>query len=125
MLKITDSDKKILERFPEYNGKPEDYVNSRDYWENIFRSETNREPELHEAFSKLHEDIVNMVIQFCKEHNLNNIDEFHVSADGLIGSVPFGKWCACTDSSMSLIKAEKDEHGWVMSERDTPFLYQI
>ncbi len=117
---------KILEQFPLYDGKPEHYVGSRNYWESIFESESNRDPELHKAFGELHKNIVNMVIQFCKEHNLTNVDEFHISADGIMGSIEFGEWCSCTDSSMSIIETKKDEEtGWMLPDRENPLLYEI
>ena len=126
MIKITEEDRKLLESFPKYNNKPfENYVGTRDYWENVFKTETNRDTELHEAFSMLHEEIVDKVIQFCKEHNLTDVDEFSVHADGIQGSIEFGRWCPCTDSSMRIIKATEDEHGWVLPNRDEPFLYEI
>ena len=123
---ITEEDKKILEQFPEYDKKPEHYVGSRDYWESIFRSETNRDPKLHEAFSKLHEKIVNEVIMFCKEHNLDNVDEVYIHADGLMGSMSEGEWTCFTDSSMSMIEIKHDEEtGWMLPDREHPFLYEI
>ena len=115
---MNEEDKKILERFPKYKGKG-DFVGTRDYWKGVFHLETNRDPELHEAFSKLHTDIVNMVIRFCKEHNLTDVDEFVVGANGLMGSCEFGEWCPCTDSSMSMRKfGEEGQNG-------NPFLFEI
>lgn len=123
---LTEEDKKLLERFPKYNGKPAEYVGTREYWESIFETETNRNPELHTAFSELHEHIVNLVAQFCKEHGLTDIDEFYVRADGLHRSIEHGKWVGDTDSSMSLIKSALDEEtGLVLPDRENPFLYEI
>lgn len=123
---LSEEDKKLLERFPKYNGNPKGFVGSREYWENIFSSETNRDPKLHEDFSKLHENIVGQVAQFCKEHGLTDIDEFTVRAYGLHDSIERGKWVSGTDSSMSLIKsALDDETGWVLPDRENPFLYEI
>ena len=121
---FTEEDKKLLERFPEYKGGDHPFVGTRQYWEGVFALETNRDPELHEAFSKLHTDIVDMVIRFCKEHNLKNVDEFHVSADGIMGSREYGEWCPCTDSSMSIIEAKEDKKmGWTF-DRENPFLFE-
>jgi len=117
-MKLTQEEKEQLKRFPKYDGKGE-YVGTRDYWESVFEMETNRNPELHEAFSQLHTDIVNMVIRFCKEHNLTDVDEFVVGADGLMGSREYGEWCPCTDSSMSMRTIGKD------GRNDNPFLYEI
>lgn len=122
---LTEEEKKALERFPKYDGKPENWVGSKDYWESIFQTETNRNPELHEAFSELHHKIVNMVIQFCEEHGLEDVDEFYVGADGLSGSYGYHKWTCFTDSSMSLINCNVDEHGWITPDRENPFLHEI
>lgn len=130
--KLTEEEKKALEKYPKYDdSKPETWEGSRDYYEAVFKLETNRDPELHDAFSDLHEQIVNLVINFCKEHNLTDIDEFHVGADGIKGSIPYGVWCPCTDSSMSIIKLventeEVSKEYWPeLPDRDNPFLFEI
>ena len=58
-------------------------------------------------FRALHHEIVNRIISFCKENNIT-IDEFHLSADGVEGSIPYGEWEACTDSSFSFEKFTED-----------------
>ena len=121
--KITEEDEKILEQFPPYDGKGE-FVGTRDYWRFVFEQETNRDPKLHEAFCELHKKIVDEVIQFCKEHDLK-IDEFNVGADGILGSIPYGEWCPCTDSSMSMCKMVEGENGMSYTDRTHPFLYQM
>lgn len=60
-----------------------------------------------QKFRNLHHQIVNDIIQFCKENNLE-IDDFHLSADGVAGSIPYGKWEACTDSALTFIKYSDD-----------------
>lgn len=130
--KLTEEEKKALEKYPKYDdNKPETWVGSRDYYEAVFETETNRNPELHDAFGKLHDNIVNMVIRFCKEHNLTDVDEFYVSADGLRGSIPYGEWCPCTDSSMSIIKMTENmdliskKHFPELPDRENPFLFRL
>ncbi len=130
--KLTEEEKKSLEKYPKYDDtKPETWVGSRDYYEAVFETETNRDPELHDAFSDLHEQIVNLVVNFCKEHNLTDVDEFYVSANGIKGSVPYGVWCSCTDSDMSIIKLvenaeEASKEYWPeLPDREHPFLYEI
>ena len=121
---ITEEEKKALERFPKYDeSKPETWVGSREYFESIFATETNRDPELHEAFSKLHEEIVNMVIQFCEKHGLTSVDAFYVGADGLADNYGFHTWQCCTDSSMTMHEL-KMENGYVVTNKD-PFLHEI
>ena len=115
-MKLTEEDNKLLEQFPKYTegGK---FVGTREYWKFIFQEETNRDPELHKAFAQLHTDIVDMVIRFCKEHNLTEVDSFIVGADGLKYSREAGKWTCSTDSSMSMhLHDEKDK---------TPFLFRV
>lgn len=124
MITITEEDKKILEQFPDYEGLPQMFTGTRQYWENIFESEKNRSPKLHKDFADLHEKIVNLIIQFCKENNLTKIDEVYLHADGLSGSIPYGIWECCTDSSMSLIdRIEVDN--MKIPDRENPFLYHI
>ena len=101
------------------------YIGSDEYWENIFSSETNRDKTLHNDFSKLHNKIVNMVIRFCEKHGLENVDEVHIHADGLMGSYGHSKWTPATDSDMSLIKSVKDKSGIRWADREHPFLYEI
>lgn len=125
MIKITEEDKKILEQFPEYTGDNV-YKGTKEYWSTVFEFETNRDPELHKAFSELHKKLVDEVIKFCKEHNLKNVNEFTVSADGLMGSIEYGQWGCCTDSSMSMIQMKEDKKtGWLLPDRENPFLYEI
>lgn len=62
---------------------------------------------LNQKFRKLHHKLVDEIISFCKENNII-IDEFHLNADGVEGSIPFGEWQSCTDSYFSLEKFTKD-----------------
>ena len=62
-----------------------------------------QDDNLTRKFRELHKELVNKIISFCKENNIS-IDEFHLNADGVDGSIPYGKWQPCTDSSFSMIK---------------------
>lgn len=122
---MTPEDEKILEQFPEYDGRPMHFLGSRKYWEGVFENETNRDPKLHEAFSDLHDKMVNDVIKFCKEHNLD-VDELHLNIDGIQGSRDWGEWTCSTDSSMSMYVWERDKDGVLAHiNREKPFLYEI
>jgi len=66
-------------------------------------------------FRELHEELVNKIISFCKENNIS-IDEFHLNADGVNGSIPYGEWQSCTDSAFSMIKFT-DEYNDAVSFR--------
>ena len=123
--KLTEEEKKALERFPSYDeANPDTWVGSKEYFESVLEMEQNRDPELHEAFSQLHEDIINMVIQFCEKHGLKNVDAFYVEADGLKDNYGYHTWQCCTDSSMTMHEMKKDENGWDKLDTD-PFLHEI
>ena len=62
-----------------------------------------QDDNLTNKFRELHKEIVNKIISFCKENNIS-IDEFHLNADGVDGSIPYGEWQSCTDSGFSMIK---------------------
>lgn len=116
-------DEKILEQFPPHE-KGKDYIGTREYWKSIFSSETNRDTELHKAFSELHHKLVEEIIQFCKEHKLE-VDEVHINTDGIRGSRDYGQWTCCTDSSMTMYGIKRDEkYGFTYTDREKPFLYE-
>ena len=62
-----------------------------------------QDEELTMKFRALHLEIVNKIISFCKENNID-VDEFHLNADELHDSIKYGSWQACTDSVFSMIK---------------------
>ena len=125
MVDFTEKDDAILEKFPHYE-KGGEFVGTREYWEGIFSSENNRDPELHKAFSELHEKLVNEIIQFCEKHDLRDITEVRLCVDGIEESIDYGKWECGTDSSMSFIVNKIDETtGWTVPDRKHPFLYEI
>ena len=53
-----------------------------------------------ENVSELHELLVQTVINFCREKNIDEVDEVSFGADGLEDSIKFGKWTPSTDSSL-------------------------
>ena len=125
MTNFTEKDDVILEKFPHYE-KGGEFVGTREYWESVFSSENNRDPELHKAFSELHEKLVNEIIKFCEKYDLRDITEVRLCVDGLEESIDYGKWECGTDSSMSFIVNKIDETtGWTVPDRKHPFLYEI
>ena len=62
-----------------------------------------QDEKLTESFRKLHVDVVNMIIKWCKNNNVV-IDEFHLNADGVADSIPYGEWKSCTDSGLTFEK---------------------
>jgi hypothetical protein len=58
---------------------------------------------LNQKFRVLHKQIVNAIIQFCKENDIM-IDEIHLNADCLEDSIKAGSWQSCTDSCFRLDK---------------------
>ena len=59
-----------------------------------------QDDEINKKFRELHKKLVNEIIAFCKENNIE-IDEIHLNADGVAGSIPYGEWQPCTDSCLS------------------------
>ena len=74
-----------------------------------------QDDNLTRKFRELHKELVNKIISFCKENNIS-IDEFHLNADGVSASIPYGEWQSCTDSGFSMIKFT-DEYNDVVSLR--------
>jgi hypothetical protein len=74
-----------------------------------------QDDNLTRKFRELHEELVNKIISFCKENNIS-IDEFHLNADDVNGSIPYGEWQSCTDSAFSMIKFT-DEYNDAVSLR--------
>lgn len=66
---------------------------------------------LHKKFYNLHINIVNQIINFCKENNVQ-ADNLHLSADCLNESIEYGKWCPYTDSSFSLYNNDEETILW-------------
>lgn len=60
-------------------------------------------------WTDLHVKLVNEIISFCKEHNID-ASEVHLNADCLEPSIEYGEWTPYTDSGFSLYKIdEKDD----------------
>lgn len=92
---------------------------------------------LNQKFKVLHTQIVNAIIQFCKENDIM-IDEFNMSADCLEDSIKTGSWQACTDSSLRFEKysqeykdiismkkiVSEDEFNKIIADEE-PFLFSM
>lgn len=58
----------------------------------------------------LHKKLVQTVIEFIKEHKLNDIDEVEFRVDCLQSSVEFGSWCPATDSYLGIYGVQKNDN---------------
>ena len=76
----------------------------------IYPLQKSQDRDLKKKFDNLHVEIVNKVIDFCKENNIQ-IDEFNIYADGVRESIPFGKWTPATDSSFRMDESLSNENG--------------
>ena len=65
--------------------------------------QTCQDEDLNKAFIDLHHEIVDKIVKFCKDHNLE-IDEAEITVDRIAGSIQYGSWQACTDSTMLMFK---------------------
>lgn len=59
--------------------------------------------------NELHHLFVQTAINFCREKNINGVEEIHFGVDNLKNSIEFGEWTPCTDSSMSIYGYENNE----------------
>ena len=78
-----------------------------------------QDDELNKKFRELHHALVDLVISFCKENNID-IDEASLSIDSISASIPYGQQEACTDSSLVFNK-EIIHRG----EEQEPYLYSM
>ena len=67
-----------------------------------------QDKETTKAFRELHTKLVNEVIAFCKEHNVD-ANEFWLHADCIDISAEAGSWQACTDSCFEMYKYDYNE----------------
>lgn len=63
---------------------------------------------MDEKFFNLHQELVQKVIDYCKENNITNADIFDLHIDRLQDSIECGKWHPGTDSAMGLYGEDKE-----------------
>lgn len=63
---------------------------------------------MDEKFYELHKKLVQEIIDYCRENNIKDADEFHLSIDGLRDSIEFGTWHPGTDSAASLLNSDRE-----------------
>lgn len=93
--------------------------------------------EINKKFRELHKKIIDEIISFCKENNII-VDEIHLNADGVVESIPYGEWQACTDSYLGLdkftdeyldvvsMKKHVDDKEWkLIKAKQEPFIYSM
>jgi len=85
-----------------------------------FYGQQCQDEALNQKFRDFHKDIVNQIIDFCKNNNIT-IDEFKLSADSLSGSIKAGSWQSCTDSALTFMKYS-DDYKKAFWEMDKEFL---
>lgn len=56
---------------------------------------------INEKFNDLHHRLVNDIVSFCKENNIE-ASSVQFGIDGLESSLEFGSWHPCTDSSFRI-----------------------
>ena len=86
----------------------------------IYPLQKSQDKDLKKKFDNLHVEIVNKVIDFCKENNIQ-IDEFNIYADGVRDSISFGEWTCVTDSCFRMDESLSNENGkdvYKMSDKE-------
>lgn len=64
-----------------------------------------QDDEVNKKFRELHHRLVNDIISFCVENNIE-VEEVILRADGLKGSIPYEEWQPCTDSCLEIYKED-------------------
>lgn len=77
-----------------------------------YELDENDEETIEESVNHLHKLIVKEVVDFCKRHNLNDVDVVNFSIDSIQESVKFSDWHASSDSNLTFV----DENGNVCIE---------
>lgn len=62
-----------------------------------------------EQVNELHHLIVQTAINFCKQKNINLVEEIHFGVDYLKNSIEYGEWTPCTDSYLSIYGYENNK----------------
>ena len=76
---------------------------------------------MNEKFCELHHALVEKIIDFCVENELE-IDDVHLDIDNFRDSIRFGQWTAASDSSMTMYRFD-DEHPYRQNLSEVkPFL---
>jgi hypothetical protein len=84
-----------------------------------FYGQVCQDPETTKKFKELHTELVNRVIEWCNENNVQ-IDEFHLHADGIRESIPYASWQPCTDSGLEMYRREELD-----KEDPEPYLFSM
>lgn len=104
-VNIFDGNAIIYNRYASYEADPETVVLrsnvSKPKYENPITSE--------KLANRLHEKLVQTVIDFMLENNITDIDEISFGADSLQVSKQYHKWTPATDSSLTLIGYQDGE----------------
>jgi hypothetical protein len=59
------------------------------------------------AFRELHKELVNKIIKFCNDYNVQ-INEVYFNIYDIDESIPYSSWQAPTDSSLTFMKFSDD-----------------
>lgn len=96
-----------------------------------------QDDRINAEFRLLHKNIINQIIQFCNKYNIV-VDELHLNADALEGSILYGSWQACTDSyfgldkftdeykdALSLRSKVSNKEFEIIKAKQEPFIYSM
>lgn len=67
----------------------------------------NKKMEKEAAFWELHKEIVDKIMAFCKEYEVN-AEECRLIVDGMKPSIEEGKWISASDSAITLYDDEQN-----------------
>lgn len=61
---------------------------------------------MNDKIYELHKALVQKIIDYCMENDIDNASEFYLNIDGLNHSVDEGSWHPGTDSCMELYNSD-------------------
>lgn len=83
-----------------------------------WEKEIKKHKELtQEDLKDLQEKLVNTCVEFLKERDIFNVEEVHLTIDGMYDSIKFGYWTPSTDSYISAYKKSLTESGIIGLEK--------
>jgi hypothetical protein len=84
-----------------------------------FYGQVCQDPETTKKFREFHIELVDRVIRWCNENNVQ-IDDFYLHADGVRESIPYASWQPCTDSGLEMYRREELD-----KEDPEPYLFSM
>ena len=98
-INIFEGNAILYDRYASYEVEPESVLLRA----NVEMEKYDKPTTTNSVAHKLHEKLVQTVIDFMNENNIDDVEEISFSADSLQISKQYNKWTPATDSSLRLV----------------------